>query len=256
MESPLSVKNLLLTNDDGIDGEGLVALAKALEKVANVYILAPESNRSGVSNHITIEEDLHFTKVGENAYTCSGYPCDCAIVGLISDLFPVHFDAVVSGINKGPNLGTDLLYSGTAAAARQAVSFGYPGIAISLGEVYDGGVYDYEVLARFVSENLDTLISLSDIKKGLFVNINAPRKPSFSGVVFAESLSLRNYNDSITLLAANNENLYGKVMGGRLVSTGPADSDFELVHQGKVVISLIPTEPVCSKCPQGIEFKL
>jgi len=252
----LSAKlNLLLTNDDGVTGSGLLVLAKILEKVANVYVLAPDSNRSGVSNHLSIEDELVIKKVSDRFYSCSGYPVDCTITGLVSGLFPVKFDAVISGINQGPNLGTDLLYSGTAAAARQAVLYDVPGVAVSLGLAYEKKTFDFEPLAQFVANNLETLISLSDVEKGLFVNVNAPHQKVFNDVVFAP-LSVRKYNDSLDMVARNDENLYGKVEGGRLDSLGPEQCDYQQVKKGNVVISLIPAEPVSYDLYPDVRFKL
>ena len=112
---------LLLTNDDGIDGEGLQILAQTLKKEHDVWIIAPDSNRSAVSNGITISRSLNIKQVDEKTFTSSGLPADCVLTGIYSNLIPSNVDMVLSGINRGFNLGTDIVYSGTAAAARQAV---------------------------------------------------------------------------------------------------------------------------------------
>ena len=123
---------VLVTNDDGIEGEGLKVLVDSLKKVADVYVLAPDSNRSAVSSKISMWNNLVLKKHGEQFYSCSGMPADCVICAVKSQFFGVEFDAVISGINAGPNLGTDVIYSGTCAAARQAVLMGLAGIAVSL----------------------------------------------------------------------------------------------------------------------------
>src|SRR5574344_2604799 len=169
---------ILLTNDDGIEGKGMQALALALSAYAEVYVLAPDEDNSGVSHRITMDKPLRITPHDDDIYSCSGAPVDCVITALRSDLFGVSFDAVFAGINRGANMGTDVVYSGTAAAARQAVLYGVPGIAVSLDS--DDDVYHYEAIAEFVANNIGKLASLS--AEGLFVNINAESSSSYSGV--------------------------------------------------------------------------
>ena len=124
---------ILLTNDDGIQAKGINVIAERLIKDGHeVYVVAPDSNRSAVSHHITIWNVNTLKNQGENRWSCSGYPSDCVCVGLESNLFDFKFDVVVSGINQGANMGTDIIYSGTCGAARQAVLNGVPGIALSV----------------------------------------------------------------------------------------------------------------------------
>src|SRR5574344_374949 len=146
---------LLLTNDDGYDADGIQTLAACLSRDNDVYVIAPDRNRSAVSNGITwMKEPLKFVRHSENVYSCSGLPADCVIAGLSGELLPFMPDAVISGINKGANIGTDIIYSGTAAAARQAVLYGIPGIALSIESSDD--VWKYRALARFAADNLET----------------------------------------------------------------------------------------------------
>ena len=158
--------NVLIVNDDGIDCEGLRILAERVGKKHEVYVLAPDSNRSATSHHVLMFQDLELKKIKKNQWSCSGMPADCTSVALKTNLFDVKFDVVLSGINCGANLGTDIIYSGTCAGARQAVLEGVPGIAVSLApldleDVRKNG-YKYIALADFVTSNLETLISLSE----------------------------------------------------------------------------------------------
>ena len=124
--------NLLLCNDDGFDSEGIKVLAKKLSQKHKVYIVAPDSNRSAVSHHITMFKENTLIKLDDNLYSCSGFPVDCVFTGIESSLFGVKIDAVISGINRGANMGTDIIYSGTCAVARQGVLSGLPSVAFSL----------------------------------------------------------------------------------------------------------------------------
>ena len=104
--------NLLITNDDGYEALGINVLAKELAKNHTVYVLAPSTNRSAVSHCLSVHNSLEVKKVADNVWTCSGFPADCVSIALQSSLFKdVKFDCVISGINKGPNLGTDIIFS-------------------------------------------------------------------------------------------------------------------------------------------------
>ena len=238
---------ILLTNDDGISCEGLRVLAEKLSSMCDVYVLAPDANRSAVSNKFSMNSPLRISHVGEKMYSCSGTPCDCVIVATKSNLFGVKFDAVVSGINRGANLGTDIIYSGTIAAARQAVLYGIPGIAASL-ESRDGIEFNFSPLAEFISKNLGKLISLSS--QNLFVSLNAYSSDDYNEVVFT-SLSERDYNDVVPLIDAPDGFKYGFICGGELVSKG---EDFDAARAGKISISLVSVNPRTETMKDSIDF--
>ena len=110
---------VLIANDDGVFSPGLEAVRAALAPDHEVWVVAPDGERSAMSHYITIKGPVAVREISERVYSCSGSPADCVIVGLL-EVLPELPDVVVSGINIGPNLGTDVIYSGTAAAARQA----------------------------------------------------------------------------------------------------------------------------------------
>ncbi len=151
--------NILLTNDDGYEARGINVLAERLSKDHRVYVIAPDGNRSAISHGITMYKPLRLRKVRENVWACSGKPADCSIVGIKSGFLPVRVDAVVSGINHGANLGTDVVYSGTCASAREAVLDGVPSVAVSLDFV-DGRLDFFDGIADFVAKNIEKLLSL------------------------------------------------------------------------------------------------
>ncbi|WP_461248362.1 5'/3'-nucleotidase SurE [Treponema sp. R6D11] len=138
---------ILLTNDDGITSQGIRLLAKALRGVGHkVFTVAPDSNQSGCSHSLKfLHEPLKLKEIEEDTWSCSGTPVDCIIVALLGGIPEICIstegaehnlekapDLILSGINAGANLGTDIVYSGTAAAARQGGFFGIPSVALSL----------------------------------------------------------------------------------------------------------------------------
>ena len=252
--------NILIVNDDGIECEGIQVLAKRLEKDHNVYVLAPDSNRSAVSHYITMFKPNTLKNCCDNKWCCSGYPADCTCVGLESNLFGVKFDVVLSGINRGANLGTDIVYSGTCAGARQAIFNGVPGIALSIDPIdYNKAEiegYKYDALADFVAKNLTTLISLTKLTSPrMFVNVNGASLDSYKGVKFGKSLCLREYNDSFTV-KEDNGIFVAHFFPGEAGATYEKDSDVQIVRDGFICINQIYADPVCNEVVDGITFKL
>lgn len=248
--------NILLTNDDGIESPGIQVLAKRLEEEHNVFVVAPDSNRSAVSNHITIFNNLKIYKYGKNQWACSGFPCDCAEVGLASNLCGVHFDLCISGINKGPNLGTDIVYSGTCSAARQSVFNGVPSFALSVDPVDWNLPVKYEAMADFAAKNLETLIKLTSIEyPRIFLNINGDSLDSYKGVKFGDELCVRGYRDhyeieekegclEASIATGSGENHYGAL------------TDYSIVKDGYICVNRVYADPLCAKIVEGLTFKL
>ena len=232
---------ILLTNDDGVHAEGLLALAKYLEKNHDVWVVAPDKNRSGVSHGITMGEPLKICQLSEKRFSCSGVPVDCTFNG-INGILQENPDVIISGINKGPNLGTDIVFSGTAAAARQASFYDIPGIAVSLASFEKN--LDYSALAEFVSKNIESLVTLC--QKDIFLNINADSLSSYKGYKFT-SLSKRCYKDKVSVYNAPDEKLYSFFVGGDVESFGDEDSDEKAVSEGFVSITRVLSQPVSIK---------
>lgn len=231
----------MLTNDDGIDGEGLKCLADVISKKHNVFIIAPSENRSGVASSITMLHKLTVKKIRENVFSCSGTPVDCCIAGLRSELISEKIDCVLSGINKGANLGTDVIYSGTAAAARQASFEGVPGIALSI-ESYDGS-WKFNTMADYVCDNLERFVSMW--KPGCFININGASTDAYNGEEIC-SLSCRDYHDKVIIEPAGNSGgewltHYDSI---QLDSSGDEKNDYIVSRNGKVAVSFVTSQPV------------
>ncbi len=163
---------ILLSNDDGFLAPGLRCLAKELSEIAEITIVAPDRNRSGVSNSLTLDRPLNITKHAEREFSVNGTPTDCvhlAMTGLLDDM-P---DMVISGINEGANLSDDVVYSGTVAAAMEGRFLGFPAIAVSLvGEQ----LRHYQTAARVVRSIVEN-IRENPIPKSSILNINVPDLP-------------------------------------------------------------------------------
>jgi len=163
---------ILVSNDDGYRAEGLQRLADALRPLATVTVVAPDRNRSGASNSLTLDVPLRVFPFGDEMYYVNGTPTDCVHLA-ISGLFEQDHDMVVSGINDGPNLGDDVLYSGTVAAAIEGRFLGLPTMAISL-VARDGRHFD---TAARVAVELVLRLSRSPLHQSMILNVNVPDLP-------------------------------------------------------------------------------
>ncbi|OGT31899.1 MAG: 5'/3'-nucleotidase SurE [Gammaproteobacteria bacterium RIFCSPHIGHO2_12_FULL_35_23] len=161
---------ILVCNDDGYQSQGITALSQALAEIAEVTVVAPDRNRSGASNSLTLDRPLTVTPFKERGFYVSGTPTDCVhltLSGLFEDE-PVP-DMVVSGINHGSNLGDDVLYSGTVAAAIQGRFLGLPAIAISLHEP----AVHFETAAHVI-KNLVLRLKSKALPTSTILNVNVP----------------------------------------------------------------------------------
>ncbi len=228
---------ILLTNDDGFGAAGLLALTNALSIDHDVWVVAPDQDRSGVSHGFTMGVPLCIKTIQHQQFSCSGLPADCVDVG-IKKVVPGKPDVIVSGINRGANIGTDILYSGTAAAARHACMHSIPGIAVSLSS--ESGTWDYVPLASFVAKNIKSLMKL--FEKDIFVNINASDKAALRGSEYTIP-SRRNYQDFPEFYTAPNGHLYSFFNGAPVQTDMIAGTDFFAVENGFVSISRILAQP-------------
>lgn len=162
---------ILLSNDDGVHAQGIHALAEELRSIAEIIIVAPDRNRSGASNSLTLEQPLRVNEIAPNTFSVQGTPTDCvhfALNELMKDALP---DLVLSGINHGANLGDDVLYSGTVAAAMEGHFLGVQSIAFSLvgNQHFDSAA---KVARQLVEQHL-----LNPIPTNRLLNVNVPDCP-------------------------------------------------------------------------------
>ncbi|MDR1971155.1 MAG: 5'/3'-nucleotidase SurE [Treponema sp.] len=235
--------NILLTNDDGIESPGIRLLAGALREGGHrVVVVAPDRDRSGVSHSISfLAGPLVLRPRGDDTWACSGLPVDCVIAAALGGI-PVKPDLVLSGINRGANLGTDLLYSGTAAAARQGSLFGMASIALSLVEGREGPFY-WDRAVQFFLSHLDELAG--QWKADTFVNVNIPNSPQGPAGFGPSFPSRRLYHDSLELMDAPNGDRYCFFHAGTTESPPQGGgSDRELLSQNLAAVSSIWIHPV------------
>ena len=245
---------LLLTNDDGIGSDGIKALVAALEGSHEVWVVAPEAEKSGGSHSITLRDALKVRKVAERQFACRGTPADCVMVALLG-LVPRGIDLVISGINHGPNLGTDILYSGTAAGARQGALMGVPSVALSSG-VYRPP-FDFPAGAEFAARNLENFRTLGTDDH--FLNINFPAAGAAGAETEITFPSRRIYRMELHCHDEPDGDSYCFV-GGTLPEAHPEEgSDSMVVSQGRISISPIHAHPrnwaTIEESCRGVNFK-
>jgi 5'-nucleotidase len=245
--------NILLTNDDGIASPGIRKLAEFLRAQGKyrVYIIAPDSNRSGVSHGLAIlNGPVKLAPQGEDAWSCSGYPADCVIVAVLGGL-PAKPDLVISGINEGANLGSDIIYSGTAAAARQASLMQIPALALSLA---GKSPFCWDMAASWAADHLEELRGFW--KEDTFVNVNIPNSPGGpSGIALAWP-GVKHYHDSLEVMNAPDSSRWCFLAGGKGSETDEGGSDCDAVFRNLVSLSSVFNHPVVRRdlCPGVPEY--
>ncbi len=257
---------ILLTNDDGYGAAGIETLRRGLSAGHEVYMFAPAFNMSGASNSIHMDQVLDVKKLDERTYTVSGSPADCIMVALKGGLVP-RPDVILSGINKGANIGTDVVYSGTCGAARQGVLSGIPSVALSIdGDFTDeDSIWKYDALASFASANLEKLMSLCSVAnldmtmpadRCVFVNVNGASISSYKGVKFT-GLAFREYcNDGIKFDWQDKCNAKRHFVYGSVTTASRCYSDYEAVKDGFISVTRVFAEPEAAGPMDGIEFSL
>ncbi|MBN2401397.1 MAG: 5'/3'-nucleotidase SurE [Spirochaetes bacterium] len=227
--------NILLTNDDGVYAKGLNTLFNVLSKEHNVFIIAPDQEKSGTSNAMTFKTNFHIKNISENIYALAGFPADCVNIGIRGDIIP-KVDLVISGINHGPNLGDDIYFSGTLGGARVACIMGIPGIAVSIN--CNGESEYFQDASVFMLNYIDNLF-LTFGDRCIFLNINYPDLPGsrILGIKYP-NLGKRIYNDNYKVI--NNENNEIKLQynfGNLMNITNDNGSDISELEKGYITIT-------------------
>lgn len=184
---------IVVTNDDGVRADGIVALSRALKKIGRVVVVAPDHERSAASHSITLHRPLRIGLVAPDVYSVDGTPTDCVMLA-VHEILNRRPDIIISGINHGANLGDDVHYSGTVSAAFEGGILGIPSVAISLA--FKGG-RNFASAANFASK-LARRVLASGLPPGIILNVNVPDLPAgkIRGAVFAKQ-GKRNYGSVI-----------------------------------------------------------
>ncbi len=234
--------NILLTNDDGIESKSLVALGRKLSKQHDVWIIAPASERSACSHSINMRGPVLFRELGARTYACEGSTVDCVFIGL-RGFINEGIDMVVSGINLGPNLGTDIIYSGTAAGAREGALMGKPSIAVSACSRDPNE--DFGCESDFIARNIEVLRGLWSADH--FININFPLRFGGDSEIEITFPSRRLYFDRLSRETGESGVISVRVDGDEPGAVHEKGSDYDAVKNDRVSISPVLVYPE-SRC--------
>ncbi|MGH8221358.1 MAG: 5'/3'-nucleotidase SurE [Woeseiaceae bacterium] len=224
---------ILVSNDDGYLAKGINVLTEALAEIADIVVVAPDRNHSGASNSLTLHSPLRIHRVTENRYFVNGTPSDCVHLAL-SGYLDYEPDIVVSGINHGANLGDDVIYSGTVAAAMEGRFLGYPAIAVSL---VGQRATHFDTAARVACE-LVTMLKRKRLSGETMLNVNVPDRPydQLQGMR-ATRLGFRHKSEPLVKTRdPQGKTIYWIGPAGPGQDSGP-DSDFEALEQGAVSVT-------------------
>ncbi|HEU4686456.1 MAG TPA: 5'/3'-nucleotidase SurE [Nitrospira sp.] len=226
---------ILVTNDDGILSPGLACLARAAEALGEVWIVAPDRERTAVAHAVTLHKPLRVHEMRKRTYAVNGTPVDCVNLALLN-LMPKRPHLVLSGINKGVNLGDDVLYSGTVSAAVEGTILGVPSLAVS----QEGqGHFEFET-AAFFALRVARLILREGLPDETLVNLNVPNRPLRNTTeVRVTCLSRRRFEDPIVEKVDPHGRKYYWIAGTRMSWSRSKDSDHEAIAEGAVSLTPI-----------------
>ncbi len=225
---------ILCTNDDGYLATGLRVMAEVARTVGHVEIVAPDREQSASSHSLTMHYPLRAHRASEHVRYVDGTPTDCVALA-VGALLPERPDVVLSGVNHGPNMGEDVLYSGTVAGAMEATILGIPAIAISYAGRDPEEIPAYaQVLERLVHK----LVRREQFPAETLLNVNIPAVPpeEIRGVRVTR-LARRIYTDSLTRAKDPNGREYFWIGGGGVQWTGDEDTDFYAVEEGYISVT-------------------
>jgi len=227
---------ILVSNDDGILAKGIAILAEACAGVGQVTVVAPDREQSATSHSLTLHRPIRAVRRPDGSFQVDGTPTDCVLLALGS-LLPEKPDFVFSGVNHGPNMGEDVLYSGTVAAAMEGLAAGIPSVAFSFAAPgHDPELLDThrDTLKRLV----ERIVAVKTFPPETLLNINLPavRGPDVKGVKVT-TLGSRIYSEEIAQI----KDPWGRPLywigGGQITWSGGEDSDFRAVSEGYVSIT-------------------
>jgi 5'-nucleotidase len=235
MTTPMKI---LVSNDDGVHALGIKILAKKLAEIAEITIIAPDRNRSGASNSLTLNRPVRIKYIDEKTISVEGTPTDCvhlAMTGLLKETF----DMVVSGVNEGANLGDDIFYSGTVAAAMEGRFLGRSAMAISLVTPHlESCVHYYYETAAEIAKELVTRLQTSPLPDQSILNVNVPNLPlsKIQGYEITRLGKRQCADPVIQSLDPRNKPIYWLGLPGIEEDGGPG-TDFHAIARGYVSIT-------------------
>jgi 5'-nucleotidase len=234
------MKTLLLTNDDGILSPGIQYLKEYLSEQEryDVYIVAPDRERSAISMSLTINQPLRLNRVREKEFMVDGTPADCVNIAL-QEILPRRPDFIISGMNEGENLCEDVFFSGTVAGAFTGHIYGIPSMAVSLieGKTENGDAFDYKAGARFTSQVLGKLLPINNAS--VFYNLNIPPATSSDSKIIVTYPGLKRYKPTIEKRIDPRGKNYYWIGSGSPASVGEDGTDLHAVKSGNISLSAL-----------------
>lgn len=225
---------ILVTNDDGIHSEGILVLAKTLHESGEVFVVAPDREKTAVAHSLTLHRPLRVEKIKRNHWAVDGTPADCIYLG-VNAILPHPPQLIVSGINKGGNMGDDVSYSGTVSAAFEGTLLGIPSFAISINARSD---FKFHTAARFALR-VARYIAKKGLPKDTFLNINVPNvdeEEIKSYKITQQGRWTQNGNAVVEKVDPRGKKYYW-IAGGRQVFSEAGDTDIKAVSNSYISIT-------------------
>ncbi len=226
------MKNILVTNDDGIDSPGIKALAQALAKIGQIITIAPDRDNSAISHSLTMNRPLLLKKISPESYSLEGTPTDCVAIG-IHKILKTKPDLLVSGINAGPNIGDDISYSGTVSAAVEGTMYSIPSMAVSLA----GKELDYSNAAA-IAAKMAAIVLTKGLPENTLLNVNIPSDKKIKGIRVTRQ-GRRLWQDSIQEVYDPWGKMFYWIGGGSPIKDSATDTDVHAIEQGYVSVTPI-----------------
>jgi 5'-nucleotidase len=225
---------ILVTNDDGIYSRGIILLAEALDEIGEVFVVAPDREKSAIAHSLTLHRPLRVEKIKRNFYAVDGTPADCVHLG-VNEILPARPQLIASGINKGGNLGDDITYSGTVSAAFEGTLLGIPSLAISL---VSRSRFQFRPAARFAVKAAKAILK-NGLPKDVLLNINVPNvkeKEIRSHQITQQGRWVHNGTAVIEKTDPRGKKYYW-IGGGQLTFDQRGNTDFEAISNGSISIT-------------------
>lgn len=224
---------ILIANDDGLHGPGLRPLIAAMRRIGEAIAVVPAQERSADSHSLTLHKPIRVHEVESGLFILNGKPADCARLGIL-EIMRSRVDLVVSGINRGYNLGEDVVYSGTVAAAREATLLDVPSIAFS----QDPNAGSYAAAAAFAGK-LARMVLKRGIPNGICLSVNIPARLKKPGSWKVARLGRRVYSKEVTLRADPRGGSYYWLAGSSVTSVHAAGTDVSVVEEGHISVTAL-----------------
>lgn len=248
---------ILISNDDGIQAYGIRTLAQRLAFEHEVYVIAPDRERSAAGHALTLHRPLRVEEVNmgfdvAKAWEISGTPGDCVKMG-ISSILDKQPDLVISGINHGPNLGADILYSGTVSAAMEGAVLGFPSIAVSYCSTKNYSQQDFAYAADFIAKFVRNIASVNFHKKTI-LNVNVPSiSPNDIAGMEITRLGTRMYTDAYEKRIDPRGKVYYWLAGEIIDSAEEEGTDITAIRNNKISITPVTFEMTCHEIMPELE---